>query len=226
VPSVRGELGLEAHCSVWVGLDGYGGLKDLVQAGTAGYGISYSLVEVGTGRPFGFLNLEGYYAWTEFLPQQPTEQRITNFQISPGDQIFTEVWIGDLGKAPSISGTFGQFLIMNLTTQQTARMNTPVSGTNVTGKQAVWIAERPTQFFPATGIFGPSQGLYDLANYGSFVMYNAHARKAKSPRGTGYVPYYDLRSIQLSMTNAIGDVLSSVTPLDSTSMRFDWHKFS
>jgi hypothetical protein len=226
VPSVGGEVLVEAHCSIWVGLDGWAGLRDLVQAGTAGTGISYRVVEVDTGRPLGFLNLVSYYAWTQFLPQQNREQRITNFQVSPGDQIFTQVWLADLSKAPSLSGSFGQFLIMNLTTQQTARIYTPVSGTNVSGKQAVWITERPTQLFPATGIFGPSQGLYDLANYGSFVMYNAYARKAKSARGAGYVPYYDLLSIQLSMTNAIGDVLSSVTPIDSYSMRFDWHKFN
>src|SRR5439155_14439504 len=40
----------------------------------------------------------------------------------------------------------------------------------------------------ASGIFGPTQVMSHLANYGSAVMFDAYARKAHSPRGQGVRP--------------------------------------
>jgi hypothetical protein len=81
----------------------------------------------------------------------------------------------------------------------------------VSGREAVWIMERPTV----------SGSLPDLANYGSAVMYNASARKANSPRYQGFMPYLGGHNKQDTMVNGV-DTLSTVTAIDSNSMRFDW----
>src|SRR6202171_2354850 len=157
VPFVTGEPGTKTYSALWVGLDG-DGTTDLVQAGTEQDATNINL---------------------GFLPQQPTEQIISNFTINPGDEIFTEVSVGGADGSLSLTGPFGRFLIMNLTTGGYTFVNTPRAPTTVSGREAVWIMERPT--------VGGS--LPDLANYGSAVMYNASARRVNSARHQGYVPY-------------------------------------
>jgi hypothetical protein len=207
VPFVTGEPGIRTYSALWVGLDG-DGTNDLVQAGTE---------QEATNINLGFIQftLTSYYAWTEFLPQQPTEQVITNFTINPGDEILTEVWVGTGDNEPTLSGAYGRFFIMNLSTGGFASLSTPRAPTSVSGREAVWIMERPT--------VGGS--LPDLANYGSAVMYNATARKVNSPRYKGYVPYLGARNKQETMVNG-ADTLSTVTAIDSSSMRFDWKAFN
>ena len=58
---VRGSWNVEAHCSMWVGLDGFN-RSDLVQKGTESYGIIYrnGLVEI---------QVSSRYAWYEILPE-------------------------------------------------------------------------------------------------------------------------------------------------------------
>ena len=67
--------------------------------------------------------------------------------------------------------------------------------------------------------------LPDLANYGTAIMSNASARRVNAQRHSGYVPYQGTRNKQITMTN-FGDVLSTVTPIDSSSMRFNWQAFN
>ena len=93
VPFVTSEPGGKTYSSMWVGLDG-DGETDLVQAGTG---------QEATNINLGFIQftLTSYYAWTEFLPQQPNEQVISNFTVNPGDEIFTEVSVsGNEGVLP------------------------------------------------------------------------------------------------------------------------------
>ena len=153
--------------------------------------------------------------WTEFLPQQPTEQVISNFTVNPGDEIFTEVWVGTGDSEPFLSGASGRFFIMNLSTGAFASLSTARAPTTVSGREAVWIMERPT--------VGGS--LPDLANYGSAVIYNASARKVNSPRYQGFVPYLGARNKTDTMVNG-ADRLSTVTAIDSNSRRFDWKAFN
>jgi hypothetical protein len=218
VPQVVGEFNRQTYSSLWVGLDG-DGTTDLVQAGTESDSIRY-------GNDFVQITLSTFYAWTEFLPQQPTSLQVTNFPVNPGDDMLVEVWIGNAGSGPTLAGAFGVFLLMNLTTGISTRVYTPVAGTRVGGGEAVWIIERPTLNIPASGIFGPSTQLPDLANFGSAVMSEAYARKANSPRGQGYVSYFGTRTRQVSMVGKSGDTLSTVTPIDAYSMRYDWKSFS
>jgi hypothetical protein len=203
VPFVTSEPGAKTYSALWVGLDG-DGTDDLVQAGTEQEAVNINL---------GFIQftLTNYYAWTEFLPQQATEQVLSNFTINPGDEIYTEVLVGGADGSLSLNGALGRFFIMNLTTGAYAAVSTPRATTHVSGREAVWIMERPT----VGGI------LPDLANYGSAVMYNASARKANSPRYKGYVPYLGGNSKQDTMVNGV-DTLSTVTAIDASSMRFDW----
>lgn len=218
VPSASSSFNRKAYSSLWVGLDG-DGTTDLVQAGTETDSIT-------SGNSFIQATIMTCYAWTEFLPQQPTEQQVVNFPVSLGDDIMVEVWMGNAGSGPTLSGAFGVFLLMNLTAGVSTMIYTPVGTTRVGGSEAVWIMERPTINVPASGIFGPSTRLPDLANYGSAVMFDAYARKANSARHQGYVPYVG-RNRQVTMTDLAGvNTLSTVTPIDSYTMRFDWKGFS
>ena len=207
VPTVSSEPNKQTFSAFWVGLDG-DGLTDLVQAGTEQDSVNYSL---------GFVSMtfSTYYAWTEFLPQQPTEQVISGLVVNPGDLIFTEVWMGDAGSSPTLSGAFGIFLIMNLSSGAYTNIYTPVGGTRVSGSEAVWIMERPTV----------GNSLPDLANYGSAIMSSASARKANAKRHQGYIAYQGARNKQITMVNG-ADVLSTVTPIDANSMRFNWQRFN
>jgi Peptidase A4 family len=208
VPTVTGELWKKANSAYWVGLDG-DNLTDLVQAGTEQDGITVQL--------WGELELSTYYAWTEFLPQQPLEQVIQNLPIRAGDEIYTEVWMGSAGGDLSLTGPYGRFLVMNLTTGQVGPVFTPRGSTRVGGTEAVWIMERPT----VNGAYS------DLANYGSTTMYNVVARRINSARHQGYIGFQTGATQNDTMVNLAGtEVLSTVTPIDSASMRFDWQAFS
>jgi hypothetical protein len=207
VPAVTGESNKTAYSAYWIGLDG-DGLTDLVQAGTEQDVTIFNFV---------FFNITSstYYAWTEFLPQQPTEQVISGLKVNPGDQIFTEVWMGNAGSMPTLSGAFGVFLVMNLTNGSYSQIYTPIGGATVSGSEAVWIMERPS--------LGGS--LPDLANYGATLMQHAYARTAPASGGHSFVAYQGARNKQISMTNG-SNTLSSVIPLTATSMFFIWLRFN
>jgi hypothetical protein len=209
VPAVTGAPGVQTFSALWVGLDG-DNTTDLVQAGTEQNNVTLILPFIGR------LSLSSYYAWTEFLPQQPTEQVITNFPVRVGDEIYTEVSMGDAAGDLSLSGIFGRFLIMNLTTGQVAQIYTPRGSTIVSGREAVWIMERPK--------VGGS--LPSLADYGSATIYYAEARRINSARHQGYVNYLTGNTQVDTMTDSAGTILSTVTAVDSQSMRFDWKAFA
>jgi hypothetical protein len=207
VPAVTSEPNKQTYSAFWVGLDG-DNLSDLVQAGTEQDSVNFSFLFVN-------ITISTYYAWTEFLPQQPTEQVISGLAVSPGDLIFTEVWMGNAGSSPTLSGAFGIFLIMNLSTGVSTSIYTPVGATSVSGSEAVWIMERPTV----------NGSLPDLANYGSAIMSSASARRVNAARHQGYVAYQGARNKQITMVNG-ADILSTVTPIDAYSMRFNWQRFN
>jgi hypothetical protein len=202
VPSVTGESNSTTFSSFWIGLDG-DGTSDLVQAGTEQQNVNFTF--------FGITwSFSTYYAWTEFLPQQPTEQQLTSFPVHPGDEIFCEVYVANAGQMPSLTGFFGVTLIMNLTTSAYTYNYTPRGATNVGGSEAEWIMERPTV----------NGGLAELANYGSARMSNAYARRVAG----GYVGYQGATNEQITMFNNT-DILSTVSAVDSTTMQFNWHAF-
>lgn len=126
--------------------------------------------------------------------------------------------MGDAAGNLSLSGSFGRFVIINLTTGWSVTINTPRGGTIVPGREAVWIMERPL----VGGV------LSFLANYGSATVYHAQARRINSARHQGYVNYLTGSTQVDTMTDATTGtrILSTVTAVDSQSMRFDWKAFA
>jgi hypothetical protein len=204
VPSVSSYLGVHAYSAYWVGLDG-DGTSDLVQAGTEQEYYDFSI--------FSFSN---YYAWSELLPNQPTESEITGIPANPGDEVFTEVWIGNSNGALNQNGGYGLFYYHNLTTGQATEFETPLSGTYFNGKEAEWIMERPT-------VGGT---LPNLADYTAAVTSSAWAETVSGP----WTTYQPSSHINITMINNYvnyddNDTLSTVQQDGSTSMLFTWKNF-
>ncbi|MBV9578884.1 MAG: hypothetical protein JO057_09865 [Chloroflexi bacterium] len=217
VPSVTGESNTQTNSSTWVGIDG-DNTNDLAQAGTEQDAL-------GTGGTL----VTTYRAWTELLPNQPTESVLTNLSINPGDQVFTEVWIGSAGGGPSLTAP-NPFMVVcmeNLTTSGGACFNyTPLAGTVVGGSEAEWIMERPS-----TGC--DSQGnnctLADLANFGNVAVFttNVLARRSNSPRHGGYTSCCGNGSFLIDMSSdgtASGTTLDTVN-LNGGTINFTWSAF-
>ncbi len=153
------------------------------------------------------VNVTNYYAWHEFLQQEPTEIIISNFTISPGDNIFVEVIVHD-----SFFPNQATFEISNLTTNQTTNISTPAN-TNIPGRSVEWIMERPL----VSGSVPP------LANYGNVSMEPLFQRAGMSVG----IPSND-NSMQISMINTIGpniNTLSTPTITSNGWIRSDWHNF-
>ncbi len=186
---------------VWVGLDGYD-LPDLVQAGT------YQEC-----RPFiGGIVWYSYFAWTLILPLQSSVQQCTNFDVLAGD----EVWVALTTNWDGGASVF--FELANLTRGTVCQGATPKGGTFVPGTEAEWIVERPE-------IIPPMGNYFDLADYGSTVISNAYVLRADKP---GLVPFqgidepgHNVFLQQFTMVNE-GRTLSTVDPIDASSMRFTW----
>jgi hypothetical protein len=183
----------------WVGLDGEG-TADLVQAGTEHDAFKLSVAGVVDNE------FSTYYAWTEFLPMQPTMQVISNLVVSTGDEMYAEVSMGDDGASPSLGGQFGRFLVSNLTKSVTTAVNTPVGATVVPGTYAVWITERPT----VNGSLPP------LANYGAVLMVTPQARQTDGQQ-VSYLGNNIIDTMQNGTT-----VLSTCVSVDANTMIFAW----
>lgn len=203
VPTVSYEANQHVYSAYWVGLDG-DGTSDLVQAGTE--------QEI-TNINFLFFNFTftSYYAWTEFLPQQPTEQVVSNFTVNPGDEMSVSVSMGGNFILPYLSGPDGIFLIENVTRGEYTAISTPRGSTTVGGSEAEWIMERPT--------VGGS--LPDLANYHLAFMWNASALSAKT---YNWVNYNSAANEAIFMYNN-NDLLSGVYYLTPSEMFFVWYAF-
>ncbi len=210
VPTVYYETNAHTYSAYWIGLDG-DGTSDLWQAGTEQEVQDIDII----GIHFDFYN---YYAWTEFLPPQGTEQVLPNFSVAPGDLMFTEVWVGNSGSSPTLSGLYAIAFVEDVSRgEYTTVYNcrgfnlfgacTNIAQTNIGGSEAEWIMERPT--------VGGS--LPDLADYSYSYMYAAYAEK---PTGS-WITYNGANNQQIFMYNG-SDLLSGVYPSGSTTMLFYW----
>jgi hypothetical protein len=204
VPSVTGEFFIQDDSSLWVGLDGWGS-KDVLQDGTEQQAIGMFVF----GAQW---TITTYYAWAEFFPLN--EQRITNFDVEPGDHMFAQVWMGNAGSKPRLDGAFGVCLIFNLTRgTNTTVYITPPSGTTFTGITAEWIMERPT----VNGV------LPNLSNYGTASMFNAYAKRSD---GTVVDSNGNAYTLNLTMTDSSGNQVSKVSRVNDTAMTFTWLAFN
>jgi hypothetical protein len=211
VPTVYYETNAHTYSAYWVGLDG-DGTSDLWQAGT-----EQEIQDIVIfGIHFDFTN---YYGWTEFLPNQPTEQVLPNFTVNPGDLMFTEVWVGNAGSSASLSGSYAIAFVENLsrgeyTTIYNCRgisifgICLNAGQVNIGGSEAEWIMERPT--------VGGS--LPDMADYYYSYMYDAYALQTN-----GYwMNYNGANNQQIFMYNG-SHLLSGVYPAGTSTMLFYWY---
>jgi hypothetical protein len=198
VPQVSSEFGVHAYSAYWVGLDG-DGTSDLVQAGTEQEYFDFSI--------FSFSN---YYAWSELLPNQPAESVISGIPVAPGNQVFTEVWIGNANGSLNASGGYGLFYVHNLSTGEATEFETCLCGTVFLGREAEWIMERPQV----------NGALPALADYIAAVTTSAYAETVAGP----WTTYQPSSHINIAMTNG-SDILSTVQQDGSTAMLFLWKNF-
>jgi Peptidase A4 family len=202
--AIFGETNVEDYSAFWIGIDGYN-LSDLVQAGTEQNILDFNFF----GNTISFAT---YYAWTEFLPQQGTEQVISNLPVNPGDEMLVLI---------VFTGSTAYFFVQNSTSNEYVLVPTPSGRTVVSATEVEWIMERPSVNNIPT----------DLAGYGFAGMRDAFASILGGPGvpsyqgvnlGAGTLPA--LQSLQLTMQNG-NNVLSQVFPLDELSMFFFWSGF-
>jgi len=213
VPTVYYETNAHTYSAYWIGLDG-DGTSDLWQAGT-----EQDIQDVYVlGIHFDFTN---YYAWTEFLPSQLSEQVLPNFTVTPGDLMFTEVWVGNSGQSPSLTGLFAIGFVEDISRGEYTYVYNcrglsiygiclNVNQTNIGGSEAEWIMERPLV----------NGSLPDLSDYNYTYMYDAYALQTNGY----YTNYNGANNQQIYMYNG-NDLLSAAYPWSSSTILFDWYNW-
>lgn len=221
VPSVTGEGNGETFCGLsatWLGIDG-DNTTDLAQAGTEQ-----------DACPAADMDLTAYRAWTELLPGQQAESVLTNITVSPGDVVFLELWIGQIGTGfATVTGKdLFMILCLGVTTSGEepaggACFNyTPLAGAVVSGATAEWIMERPTYYDSSSG----TTSLTELANFGNVTVFEGDlaAKRSGTLRGQGYVGCCGAGSSLINMTSdgtPLGTTLDTVNTSGGT-INFVW----
>jgi hypothetical protein len=211
VPAIAlGEANVATYSAFWIGLDG-DGTNDLVQDGT-----EQNLQELCFF--FGCFDFTSYYAWSEFLPQQPTEQIVAGFTVSPGDEMYSNLSMCTFSGPFCFgvyNGTNAAFLLEDITRSEYTLFYTPRGSTHVGGSEAEWIMERP----------GINNSLPDLANYVFAIMSDAYACNDGFPDSANCMnfnsPQAGTTGKEIWMYNG-SDLLSWVVPITSTEMEFFW----
>jgi hypothetical protein len=195
---VSGENWTTTYSSFWIGLDGWDS-GDVVQDGTTQDETVWNGIAYKT-----------YYPWKEIWPQE-YEQELSNFGVSPGDEIYSEVAMVDSNGNLTPWGGYGSFLFEDLTTGQYTHLSTQFNSGTYYGVNAEWIMERPII----------SGGYPDLSDYWFAVMQDPYAGTWDG-NYTGYLgPGEGDVSYQLTMYNG-NDALSTVYPINSDEMEFIW----
>lgn len=194
------------YSAFWIGLDGYN-LTELNQEGTEQdcYYIGGSYYT-------------NYYAWSELLPNQPTEQQITAFTPNPGDYMYATQWIGNKSGVRTNNGSGGYvwFYMNDMTQGIYAQFPTKLNTTYFYGKTVEWIMERP-------GFSGGA--LAELSDYGSADMLNAQGFTTKG-NWVDYSALGNLKRIWLYNEDINGpdnNLLSSASDAGSSTVSFQWH---
>ncbi len=197
VPRAYSESGFYSsdHSTLWVGLDGWG-TPDVVQDGT----------DQDTLTAF-WVQTSSYDAWTEWYPY--SSQTISNFPVNPGDDLHVWTWVRDAAGNWDPKATVGWFYLWNATQNVYAYLSTGApSGTVFNGHTAEWVMERPTV----------NGSIANLAQYAS----PARITSAQAYDLNGVAHDYGAdTSWRVTMTNG-GDTLSTVAPVDATTMAFSW----
>jgi Peptidase A4 family len=208
VPSIiLGETGVPTYSSLWIGLDGDGTI-DLVQDGTEQDGFEYCYYS-------DCWDITTYYAWTEYVPQQPFAQVVSGLTVDPGDEIYSFLdtctfYGSDCEMQPL--GSDAQFVIWDMTRGEYTIVYTPSLPYFCLGIEAEWILERPE----VNGSFP------DLADYGFAGMGSAAACNYAFTNCMDYgSPSGGVTTKEIWMNNG-NDLLSWVLPISDTEMQFQW----
>ena len=176
--------------SSWVGIDGYNS-NDVLQAGTEQDAYCS-----------GSTTSSYYSAWYEWYPYG--EVRIGSFPVSPGDDLFVEVW--------STSATAGHAYIVNYNTNETVNLAfSAPSGTTLKGNSAEWVVERPT--------VGGS--LATLTNYIQDFFEDSYAYDFSYHQSSPSAPYTGVSSVPLTMVDSNGNGLSYPSLIGPASILFN-----
>jgi hypothetical protein len=204
VPSVSSWFGVSSYSALWVGLDGWG-TNDLVQAGTEQNAFN----EV-------FYTFTSYFAFSELWPNQPYESQLTGLPVSPGEKVWTDVWVGDDNGNADPNGAYQWVYMLNENTNQMVDFTTPLNGLSFGGSEAEWIMERPW-------VGGEPSS---LANYGEVVLDQATAADAAG-NSTNYqvFSHYNITMLNAYYSWDDNNTLSTVAQDGSTTMRFTWHNY-
>jgi hypothetical protein len=128
--------------------------------------------------------------------------RILGFPVSPGDDIWIEVWAS--------SATQGYAYILNHDTNWAVNLSFAApSGTQLTGDTAEWVVERPTLI---------SGSETTLADYVSDYFSNCYA---DTYRGEEYMPGW-ASAILVTMLNNDSAPISSPTALGASAIQFQY----
>jgi hypothetical protein len=193
------------YSSVWVGLDGFN-LNDLLQAGTESdcYDLGF----------FGYA--ANYYAWEELLPNQPSAQQL-DLSPNPGDDIFTQVFIGNESGAPDMTGSYFWYEVDDKTQGQYVYTSLKFSESGYYGGSAEWIVERP-------GLGGDT--FAELSDYDWAKMTGAYVWT--SSEELAYSQTSNLQELWMYNGYFNGDdnnKLSSATNDGASTIYFQWHNF-
>jgi hypothetical protein len=196
VPEVQCNKTPNTFSSFWVGIDGYPHTNEtLEQIGTSSYCSGTTPV---------------YFAWYEFIPNDPTEITIANFPVVPGDVIGASVTYSD-GKF-----TVG---IHNHNTGQEFHKTVAVAGAKRIS--AEWIAEAPC-CTSGGGILPLAD--FDVANYGFDYTSDSNTSTARDSSTHGPISDFGSHIEKITMvsnTNVLEAVPTSLTR-DGTSFRVFW----
>jgi hypothetical protein len=200
VPRAYAEGGFYSsdHSSFWVGIDGWGS-NDVVQDGT----------DQNTLTAF-WIQTSSYDAWIEWYPL--SSQTVSNFPVNPGDDIHTWTWLRDANGNWSNTPTVGWFYMWNAT--QNVYVYTSINlpaGAHFTGHSAEWVMERPTV----------NGSVSSLANYNFATLFNASTYDVWGGSHQYGGDNNDL-SYNVTMTGNGGAALSTVAPVNPSTMQFTW----
>lgn len=223
VPQSKVEQNKTTQSFFWIGLDGDSVISsDLWQAGTEQNVTNLTFLSIWGGLLSE--NFSTYSVWSEFLPGQSTAQVLANFNVSPGDTIFSEVYVANAGESPSLSGLFATAFIENVTKGEYTWVYNcrgitfssigcwVADQTAILGYQAEWIMERPS-------VKGT---LTDLTDYNQAWMYYPYAMTTS---GT-LVPYNAANSLDIWMYNSsTGDLLSAPYVWNNNAIQYIWYNF-
>ncbi|KAJ6155832.1 aspergillopepsin-2 precursor [Penicillium chermesinum] len=141
---------LTQYCGTsWVGVDGDGAV------------CSGALMQAGVQWCVRQDEEPTFYAWQEWVPDEPSEVVFEDFEVAAGDEIRVTVNATD--------STSGNALIENLSTGASAAHIWAGMDTALCEKTAEWITEDAT----LDGVYG--RQLQPFANYGSVVFTNNYA---------------------------------------------------